>query len=635
MAESKENHDHDIEAQENRQNDAPITTDDLSDTFDFRNDDMVNRYIKFYTTRHLNQGINASSVTLDDISNSPDAPPIDKQTLLSLIVVYFSVFLDDMGVSIVSPILPFYAAKFGADSVELGILLAVYQLFMAFSSYGMGKLSDKYGRRKLVLYSLFGTMAGFTLTGFSFDYASLVIFRAITGCFGGSRSIANAYITDVVPRAQRAKYLAFTSLAMSFAFIIGPIVGSSLSIWNIRIPFFVSGGLGATGLVFAYFVMLESPVYIEKRKKIEQEKHKKDTSSVVGLADDKKNYDNNNNKNDKKTELESKQDNKKRENVELGTVDTMQEMEEVEEKEIISQIPSQIWAIGVSNVFNLTCFTAFGSMFAFYAIVKFDVSTLAIGYIILIAAVTMVFTTILILNPMHKLIGPYFTSVIASIILGTFLGLIPIIGENNLYFAAMCGIIACGIGGGLGYPSSSVMAVEYTNINNRGTVMAFNEMTVNLGQVVGPVVHGIAFGSISANAMFYFAGVYGFCAAIAIAGVIATNSNTRIQCNTNCRSKSKNKNKDELIDVNSKDWQFKHDEPKTKDFKRLGTFLGNLMIERNYNWITHWHLVQAHLNESLPPVRTDSFQHHVEDLMYLRSQVIGMRNQYDLNHPQI
>ena len=76
-------------------------------------------------------------------SDDGEPPPIDKQTLFGLIAVYFSVFLDMMGISIVQPVLPFYAESFNADSFQLGALYSSYSLMSTFASYAMGKASDK------------------------------------------------------------------------------------------------------------------------------------------------------------------------------------------------------------------------------------------------------------------------------------------------------------------------------------------------------------------------------------------------------------------------------------------------------------------------------------------------------------
>lgn len=192
-----------------------------------------------------NIDINASSSppykVSSNINNSDEPQSIDKQTLLGLIAVYFSVFLDFMGTGIVQPVLPFYANKFNANSVQLGALYSSYSLMTTISCGIMGYVSDRFGRRPSMLLSLCGTMIGFTITGLANNYWTLLTCRFIAGMFGGSMPVAQAYVTDVVPKDRRPKYIAFTGVTMALAFIVGPGIGSGLAEFGIRVPFFVSG----------------------------------------------------------------------------------------------------------------------------------------------------------------------------------------------------------------------------------------------------------------------------------------------------------------------------------------------------------------------------------------------------------
>ena len=113
-----------------------------------------------------------ASLRINEDNGEP--PPIDKKTLLGLITVYFSVFLDMMGISIVQPVLPFYAEKFGANSLELGALYSSYSLMATFASYAMGKASDKVSFLFL-----------------SFFFCLLLLFAFLWfGCFGSVATFA-------------------------------------------------------------------------------------------------------------------------------------------------------------------------------------------------------------------------------------------------------------------------------------------------------------------------------------------------------------------------------------------------------------------------------------------------------------
>eukprot|EP00486_Rosalina_sp_Unknown_P001230 CAMPEP_0201565300 /NCGR_PEP_ID=MMETSP0190_2-20130828/4314_1 /ASSEMBLY_ACC=CAM_ASM_000263 /TAXON_ID=37353 /ORGANISM="Rosalina sp." /LENGTH=336 /DNA_ID=CAMNT_0047982629 /DNA_START=36 /DNA_END=1047 /DNA_ORIENTATION=+ len=199
-------------------------------------------------------------------SGDDEPTALTKDNLLSLFIVMFSVFLDFMGVSIVQPILPFYAEIFNASSIQLGALYSSYSAMSLLASLFMGRFSDSFGRKPMILFSLFGTCVGFLCCGLANDYGQLLAFRFLTGLFGATSPVAMAYIADVVPSASRPKYLAATGAVISLAFIMGPGLGSGLAEFGIRVPFFVSSGLGAFGFIFAFIFLKEShPTVLKKR----------------------------------------------------------------------------------------------------------------------------------------------------------------------------------------------------------------------------------------------------------------------------------------------------------------------------------------------------------------------------------
>ena len=97
------------------------------------------------------------------------------------------------------------------------------------------------GRRFGILCSLVGSTVGLTFTGFAQNYGMFLAARFLTGSFGGSTPVAQAYIIDVVPVPSRPRYLAFITASMSMAYIVGPAIGSGLATFNIRVPFFAAG----------------------------------------------------------------------------------------------------------------------------------------------------------------------------------------------------------------------------------------------------------------------------------------------------------------------------------------------------------------------------------------------------------
>ena len=115
--------------------------------------------------------------------------PITKQTLISLLIILFSVFLDYTGMSILTPILPFYAEISHASSTELGALYSSYSAMLFLASLFMGKVSDIFGRKPMICFSLFGTASGFLVCGLAQNYGQLLAARFFTGIFGATVTI--------------------------------------------------------------------------------------------------------------------------------------------------------------------------------------------------------------------------------------------------------------------------------------------------------------------------------------------------------------------------------------------------------------------------------------------------------------
>ena len=128
----------------------------------------------------------------------------------------------------------------------------------------LGRLSDRFGRRPVLLLSIFGTFIGFLLLGFATTLWMLFASRLIDGITGGNISVAQAYISDVTDPKDRAKSLGLIGAAFGLGFIIGPVTGGVLSQWGYAIPAFVAAGLAFINLLLVFFwlqnLLLENDV---------------------------------------------------------------------------------------------------------------------------------------------------------------------------------------------------------------------------------------------------------------------------------------------------------------------------------------------------------------------------------------
>jgi DHA1 family tetracycline resistance protein-like MFS transporter len=177
-----------------------------------------------------------------------------------LIVIFTTVFIDLVGFGIVIPVLPFYAegTVFNASPRTVGLLFASYSIMQLVFSPILGRLSDKYGRRPVLLLSIIGTGIGFLMIGLAQTLLMLFLGRILDGITGGNISTAQAYIADVTTKENRAKGMGLIGAAFGLGFILGPAIGGILSRWGIHVPFFFAAGLCFANAVLLYFTLPET-----------------------------------------------------------------------------------------------------------------------------------------------------------------------------------------------------------------------------------------------------------------------------------------------------------------------------------------------------------------------------------------
>ena len=177
-----------------------------------------------------------------------------------LLVIFITVFIDLVGFGIVIPVLPYYASAtgFGATPRQVGLLFASYSIMQFIFAPVMGRLSDKHGRRPVLLISILGTCAGFLILGFATTLWMLFLGRIIDGISGGNISTAQAYIADVTTEENRAKGMGLIGAAFGLGFVFGPAIGGILSRWGINVPFLFAGSLAFANAILLYFTLPET-----------------------------------------------------------------------------------------------------------------------------------------------------------------------------------------------------------------------------------------------------------------------------------------------------------------------------------------------------------------------------------------
>lgn len=149
-----------------------------------------------------------------------------------LAIIFFTVFLYLVGFGVVIPILPILSRNFGASALETGALLAVYSLMQFLFSPFWGRLSDRWGRRPILLFCLLGETAAYILFAQARTLEWLFVARLLAGFFGASISTASAYISDITPKHERSKGMALIGVAFGLGFVVGPALGGGLAVWG-------------------------------------------------------------------------------------------------------------------------------------------------------------------------------------------------------------------------------------------------------------------------------------------------------------------------------------------------------------------------------------------------------------------
>lgn len=176
----------------------------------------------------------------------------------AILAIFIVIFVDLLGYSVILPLLPYYASTFDASPEMIGYLVAVYSVCQFIASPVLGGLSDRYGRRPLLLYSQIGSMLGFILLGLANSLPILFLSRIIDGISGGNLTIAQAYITDVTEPKERSGALAVIGIAFGLGFLLGPFIGGTLAKhYGYAVPAFVSAALSFSSILLTTFYLKE------------------------------------------------------------------------------------------------------------------------------------------------------------------------------------------------------------------------------------------------------------------------------------------------------------------------------------------------------------------------------------------
>ena len=367
-----------------------------------------------------------------------------------LLIIFLIVFIDLLGFGIVIPILPYYAKSLNATGTTVGLLMACYSGMQFLFSPFWGQMSDRYGRRPILLICIFGMGLGMLILGLAKTLPFLFMGRLLGGFFGANISVASAYIADVTPVEKRARGMALIGFAFGMGFLFGPALGGMLSKTSggYGTGALVAFGLSCINLVVAFFLLKEPPVSQEERVT-------------------------NRNKLDRK---------------------------------LFSQVFSvKLVALGIGLFFIVTMGMAqLETVFGLFIQNKFSLDAFHAGLILALVALVMGATQ----GSLGRLVDKFgekkliYAGQMVMVVSLTLVGF----GFSLPLFIAF--VLTYTFGFSLSNPSISSLVSKNAPQGMQGATMGFYQSAGSLGRMIGPVIAGFSFQHVSIGAPFFIASVF-------------------------------------------------------------------------------------------------------------------------------
>ena len=175
-----------------------------------------------------------------------------------ILIIFLIIFTEVLGFSMVAPVIPFLALSLGLNVLQIGLILSIFSFCQFFASPVTGKLSDRYGRKPLLIVSQISTFIGFILLGLANEVWILILARLVDGLLGSNMTVSQAYISDVTEPKNRTKVYGYSSAVFGAGLIFGPLIGGILSTISYSIPMFFAAVVCLVSILLVVIFLPES-----------------------------------------------------------------------------------------------------------------------------------------------------------------------------------------------------------------------------------------------------------------------------------------------------------------------------------------------------------------------------------------
>jgi len=392
--------------------------------------------------------------------NASDARALQRDQLRRLSVLIGIAFVDMLGFAIVFPQIPLFALKLHATPVTIGWVIAAFSIAQLLSSPVWGRFSDHYGRRPALLAGLLAEAAAFVIFGFANAVWLLFLSRLIQGAGGGTTGVTQAYVTDTVTPANRARALGWLSAATNLGVMIGPVIGSLTFHLGHHAPGLIAASLCLINAGFAWKWLPES-----------------------------------------RPPLAPGQEPPRRKPVWHAAWHVVRHPR--------GPVPRLVWIYAA----GMLGFTAMGSVLAIYLAGAFGVNETNIGYVFLYVGGLSVVMRSLLLGPIVHRLGEPWTMRAGTILLALGLFLYPA-AHSWWTLAPIMALVP--IGTALLFPATTALMSHASDKSEVGTTMGVAQTFAGVSRVIAPLIATAAFQRVGPPWPFYLAGTI-----VALVGVLA------------------------------------------------------------------------------------------------------------------